>query len=282
MSCWRCGSNDHVLERIADHLEVVRVAAADEAARFAHCQTTSERSICFFRMRRASRVDRYMCGCTSTQRMPSGTGICFVRGWSTPTVSTSPPKRLGAMLSTCAEPLATASPCHRELQQLQLGQRCHRAARWPPPRQPRRTGGRATETRTRAGCLSGCCISKPKRATAALPAWLMSALTGGVASQPPGAGSASRTRRWQLCARPGSAMRRAVHAVPDQRPRSARGCRSRRLTLPTEAGAKAVTEWGTSHLEDHSLAPRKAAQAQQVAEDTTGRNFRTRARDLAR
>ena len=52
-----------------------------------------------------------MCGCTITARIAPGTGICLTRGWSMPTVSTSPPYSDGAMLSTCIEPLATASPC---------------------------------------------------------------------------------------------------------------------------------------------------------------------------
>ena len=37
-----------------------------------------------------------------------------------PTVSTRPPYSDGAILSTCIEPLATASPCMAYLQQLQL------------------------------------------------------------------------------------------------------------------------------------------------------------------
>ena len=80
-------------------------------ARLAHCQTTSDSETLSLKIRRASLVDRNMCGWTSTQRTEAGTGICLVRGWSMPTVSTRPPNRLGAMLSTCTEPEATASPC---------------------------------------------------------------------------------------------------------------------------------------------------------------------------
>ena len=62
-------------------------------------------------MARACRVERNMCGWTMTALMPVGTGIVFTRGCSMPTVSTSPPNSEGEMLSTCSEPLATASPC---------------------------------------------------------------------------------------------------------------------------------------------------------------------------
>src|SRR5271166_3069453 len=79
-------------------------------ARLAVCQTKSERVTSVLRIARASRVPKCMCGCTSTQRNDGGTGICLTRGLSMPTVSTSPPNRLGAMLSKCAEPLATISP----------------------------------------------------------------------------------------------------------------------------------------------------------------------------
>ena len=72
---------------------------------------TSDRSTERRRIARASRVSSTMCGCTSTQRTVSGTGICLTCGLSMPTVSTSPPNSDGAMLSTCTEPLATASPC---------------------------------------------------------------------------------------------------------------------------------------------------------------------------
>ena len=79
-------------------------------ARFALCQTKSERVTSLLSTARASRVPRCMWGCTSTQRRERGTGICFTRGWSIPTVSTRPPYRQGAMLSTWADPLATISP----------------------------------------------------------------------------------------------------------------------------------------------------------------------------
>ncbi len=80
-------------------------------ARLAVCQTKSDRSTVRLRMARACLVDRNMCGWTITARTSGGTGICFTRGWSMPTVSTSPPNSEGEILSTCSEPLATASPC---------------------------------------------------------------------------------------------------------------------------------------------------------------------------
>ncbi len=80
-------------------------------ARCAVCHTKSDIATLLRRMERASLVDRNRCGWTITARTARGTGICLTWGLSMPTVSTRPPNSEGAMLSTCMEPEATASPC---------------------------------------------------------------------------------------------------------------------------------------------------------------------------
>src|SRR5688572_23614483 len=110
ISTWRCGSmiTSSSDSRISCKSPVKHPVR--NPARFADCQITSDRSMERLRICLASRVDSIMCGCTSTQRTVDGTGICLTLGLSMPTVSTSPPYSDGAMLSTCTEPLATASP----------------------------------------------------------------------------------------------------------------------------------------------------------------------------
>ena len=152
ISTLRCGSmitssSDSRIRRRSPVKQPVR-----NPARFADCQITFDRSIERFRISRASRVDSIMCGWTSTQRTVGGTGICLTFGLSMPTVSTSPPNSDGAMLSTCTEPLATASPLHRELQQLELA-RATSATAHSPRRRQRQRSRRATESRTERNAL---------------------------------------------------------------------------------------------------------------------------------
>ena len=84
--------------------------------------------------------------------MPAGTGICLTRGWSMPTVSTSPPNRLGEMLSTCSEPDETFSPCIANLSSSILLQRLRQQRVRRDHRRDR--GGRgATETAAERNAL---------------------------------------------------------------------------------------------------------------------------------
>ncbi len=72
-----------------------------------------------------------------------------------PTVSTRPPNRHGAILSTCAEPLATISPSMANLSSRRRRHGLARATRWrpPPPPRPMRP---SRPCRTPAGCPFRC------------------------------------------------------------------------------------------------------------------------------
>ena len=82
-----------------------------------------------------------------------GTGICLVRGWSMPTVSTRPPNRLRRDVVDVHRAAGDRLALHRELEQLELRAAALAAARCPPPprRPPRPPSRRA---RSRAGCPS--------------------------------------------------------------------------------------------------------------------------------
>ncbi len=203
-------------------------------ARLAHCQTTSDRLTVRDRIRRASLVDRNMCGCTSTQRMPGGTGICLVRGWSMPTVSTSPPNRLGAMLSTCTEPLATASPCIANLSSSSLPSGRSSSAL---PATTAATAEAAEPPRPEpSGMPFSIVISKPK-SSSALSARLLSAWPAVLRDA--SSGSSVATPVMARIRTPRSAVRTTCTRSPIAStvwPRMSKPM----PTLPTVAGANAV------------------------------------------
>ena len=91
MSRLRCGSitTSSSEARMRPRSDVKQPAT--NPARFACCQTASDRLMVRARIFRATSVATSTCGCTSTQRITSGTGIRVTMGWSMPTVRTSPP-----------------------------------------------------------------------------------------------------------------------------------------------------------------------------------------------
>ena len=223
-------------------------------------------------MPRASRVERDMCGCTSTQRITGGTGICLMRGLSMPTVSTSPPNSDGAMLSTCIEPLATCSPCIANFSNSIVpaaGRAAHSRRR--PRRRPRLPTHLAPSP---AGCPSRCAIQADQRvprsfhmASTRRPAVLRSGfqrqLCGDAAHRPE-------------CAHRKSALRRAVTRSPSastEWPRMSKPM----ATLPTDAGANAVASLRAICSQ---LGTQIGAHAQQVGEHAAGGHFRACTRAL--
>ena len=165
-----------------------------------------------------------MCGCTSTQRTVVGTGICLTCGLSMPTVSTSPPNSDGAMLSTCTEPLATASPCIANFSSCVRSSGSVEQAR-PPRRRRRPRTPPSRRVRSRAGCpcRSRARSRKPARgprssASTAMPAVLRSGRERQIRTTP--RDRADRDARLGAC---------GARARDRRAPRPCdRGCRSRR------------------------------------------------------
>ena len=156
-----------------------------------------------------------------------------------PTVSTSPPNRLGAMLSKCADPLATISPC---IANFNSSMRCSGAASNAFAATTAATAEAADPPRPEdSGMPLSMSNSKPNPrpspaciACTALPAVFRSASAGNSPAMPP----MLRMRTT------GSAMRRARTRSPSASivwPKMSKPM----PTLATVAGAKAVTSPST-------------------------------------
>ncbi len=175
---------------------------------------------------------------------PGGTGICFTRGLSMPTVSTRPPNSEGAMLSTCIEPLATASPCMANFNSSSfghgLGSNALAATTAPTaeaaePPSPEPSG--MPFSISIANPKSGLTVSY--NAIRARPAVFFSGSVGSSPAMP----------EMRVITTPGSLRRVTVTLSPNAstaKPRISNPI----ATLPTEAGANAVALEITSVLRD--------------------------------
>src|SRR5271156_5242660 len=217
-------------------------------------------------MARASRVPRYMCGCTSTQRSEGGTGICFTRGESIPTVSVKPPNKQGAILSTCAEPLATISPSIANLSNASRGDgfssRALAAttaatadAADPPKPDPNGMPFSISSSNPKSG------VSVSRMTCTARPAVLFCGSTG----------SGPATPGMERMRTIGSSMRR----MRTRSPTASTVCPkiSKPMpTLATVAGAKAVTSVSTVYANLEQRA-KICGQAQQIRKHACRRHF---------